>query len=65
MKQNRFRSKIFWLGIVAIIMFVLGNWGLYDAIGITQTNFQTLINLVFAALASLGVFNNPTDKVEW
>ena len=60
-KQNRFKSKVFWAGIVSIIILVGGNYGLWDVIGMTSETFQTLANLVFAALGTIGVLNNPTD----
>jgi uncharacterized membrane protein len=61
MTQNRFRSKVAWLAVVALLGFVLGNYGLYDAIGMTNESFKTLVDLAFAALTTFGVFNNPTD----
>ena len=63
--QNRFKSYVFWIGIVSILMLIMSNYGLYDAIGMTSEIFKTLVNLVFATLASIGVLNNPTDKVNW
>lgn len=65
MKQSRIKSKAAWLAIAAIISFMLGNYGLYDAIGFTAESFQTLLNLIFVALAAFGVWNNPTDKEQF
>jgi len=62
MKQSRLKSKAAWVAIAAIISFVLGNYGLYDALGLTAESFQTLLNLIFMALAAFGVWNNPTEK---
>ena len=61
MTQNRFKSKVFWVGIVSIIVLVGGNYGLWDVIGMTSDTFQALANLVFATLGAIGVLNNPTD----
>ena len=61
MTQNRFKSKVFWVGIVSIIVLVGGNYGLWDVIGMTSETFQALANLVFATLGTIGVLNNPTD----
>lgn len=62
MKQNRFKSKVFWLGIISIIMLIGTNYGLWAVIGMTSDTFQTLANLVLATLGVIGVINNPTDK---
>jgi len=59
--QNRFKSKVAWLAVASVIGFVLGNYGLYEAIGLTDQTYQTLVDLVFAALAAFGVFNNPQN----
>jgi uncharacterized membrane protein len=61
MKQNRFLSKGAWVAVAALIGFILGNYGLYNKIGLTNESYQTLVNLIFAALTALGIFNNPTD----
>jgi len=59
--QNRLKSKVAWLAVASLIGFILGNYGLYDAIGLTNETFQQLINLLFACLTAFGVFNNPTE----
>lgn len=61
MTQNRLKSKAAWVAIFALLGFVLGNWGLFDAIGLTNETWETLVELILAALAAFGVFNNPTD----
>lgn len=59
--QNRFRSKAAWMAMLAIFGFILGNWGLFEVIGLTNETWQQLVELILAALAAFGVFNNPTD----
>lgn len=59
--QNRFKSKAAWVAVFALIGFALGNWGMYDKIGLTNETWQTFVDLLLAALAAFGVFNNPTD----
>lgn len=59
--QNRFKSKVAWIAIFALIGFLLGNYGLYNAIGLTEASYKALVDLIFAVLVALGVFNNPTD----
>lgn len=60
--QSRWRSKAAWVAVAAIIGFVLGNWGLFDKIGLTDESWQQLVELVLASLAAFGVFNDPTSK---
>lgn len=60
--QSRWRSKAAWVAVAAIIGFVLGNWGLFDKIGLTDESWQQLVELVLAGLAAFGVFNDPTSK---
>jgi len=60
--QSRKNSKVAWISLFAVISFLLGNYGLYDVIGLTNESFQTLLNLIFATLTAFGVWNNPTNK---
>ena len=60
--QSRWRSKPAWVALAAIVGFVLGNWGLFDKIGLTNESWQQLVELVLAGMAAFGVFNNPTSK---
>jgi uncharacterized membrane protein len=60
MTQNRWRSKAAWVAMFALAGFLLGNWGLFEKIGLTNEGWQTFVELLLAALAAFGVFNNPT-----
>lgn len=62
MEQNRFKSKALWLSVTALIAFVLGQYGLYDAIGMDATAFKIFVDLVLVVAISFGIVNNPTDK---
>lgn len=59
--QSKFKSKLFWVGIISIFMLLGGNYGLWDLIGMTSETFQTLANLVLGTLGIVGVVNDPTD----
>jgi uncharacterized membrane protein len=59
--QNRLNSKVAWAAIIALVGFILGNWGLYDYIGLTDETFQRLTDLLLAVLTAFGIFNNPTN----
>ena len=63
--QSRWRSKYVWIGLFSIVAFVLGNYGLYDAIGMTSEALQTLFNLILSFLISVGVVNNGSFKDKW
>lgn len=60
--QNRLKSKAAWVAVFALIGFILGNWGLFDVIGLTNETWQQLVELLLAALAAFGIFNNPTES---
>lgn len=62
MEQNRLQSKVLWVAIFAVVGFVLGNWGLYDKLGMTSESYKQLVDLLLAALAAFGIFNNPVNK---
>jgi uncharacterized membrane protein len=61
MTQNRWQSKIVWATIVALIILVGGNYGLWDAIGMTSDVFQKVADLVITVLVAVGILNNPSD----
>lgn len=62
MKQNRWLSPYMWAAYVALAVFILGNYGLYGAIGMDESSFKEFTNLILVAITGLGIFNNPTDK---
>ena len=59
--QNRWKSKVVWASILATILTLFGNLGLYETLGITQEPIQQSIDAVLALLVAFGVLNNPTD----
>lgn len=63
--QPKYKSKYFWTAIASLVMFVLGNYGLYDAIGMTNESFKTFVDLVFVALTALGIWNDAGNKLEY
>ena len=63
MVQNRWKSKVLWLGIVSIVLSVLlrfGNITLADSEFITQ-----MVNTLLDILGIVGVVNNPIDGTNW
>ncbi len=61
-EQNRWKSKVTWAGLAATLLILLGQLGLYDALNITQSWAQTVVDLVLSLMVAFGVLNNPTDK---
>ena len=61
-KQSRWRSKVAWGAVAALLLFVLKNYGLLAPIGLTEESFNELTMLIFAVVTAFGLFNNPTDK---
>jgi uncharacterized membrane protein len=61
MEQSRWKSKVVWAAIAATVLTLLGNLGLYEAIGITQEPLQNVVDAVLALLTAFGVLNNPTN----
>lgn len=62
MKQSRWRSKVAWSAVAALVFFVLKNYGLLAPIGLTEESFNELITLVFAVLSAFAIFNDPTNQ---
>jgi uncharacterized membrane protein len=62
MKQSRWRSKVAWSAVAALVFFILKNYGLLEPIGLTEESFQELTALIFAVLSAFAIFNNPTEK---
>ena len=65
MEQNRFKSKVVWTSILAIVALVMNNYGLWQFIGMNEEVFTSLVNMVLGVLVLVGVLNNPTDKENW
>ncbi len=61
MAQSRWKSKVVWASILATVLTLLGNLGLYEAIGVTQEPLQHVVDAILALLVAFGVLNNPTD----
>lgn len=62
MEQKRYKSWAAWVALFALVGFILGNWGLFDKIGLTNETWKALTELILAAAAAFGILNNPTDS---
>ncbi len=59
--QSRWKSKVVWASILATALTLLGNLGLYEALGIEKEPLQHIIDAALTMLVAFGVLNNPTD----
>lgn len=55
MEQSRFRSKVAWTSVLALIVFIVKN---YTNIEIPE--IDKLVELILVVATALGIFNNPT-----
>lgn len=60
--QNRFKSKVLWVTLTSALLLLLGEWGLYEVIGIKQELIQKTIDFILLCLTSFGIINSPTNK---
>lgn len=65
MNQNRWKSPVVWTSIIAIVVLIGGNYGIWSLIGMEETLFTDIANLIISVLVMVGILNNPTDKEEW
>jgi uncharacterized membrane protein len=54
--QNRFKSKLAWASLLALLVFILKT---YFNIQIAEAD--KLIDLLLMTATGLGIFNNPTN----
>lgn len=60
--QSRLKSKVLWVGLTSALLLLLGEWGLYETIGIKQDLIQHTMDFVFLCLTGFGVINSPDNK---
>lgn len=63
--QPKYRSLYFWTGIVSLVMMLMGNFGLYERIGISEGFIRDFTNALLTFLASVGVFNDSGNATQW
>ena len=59
---SRFNSPIVRMSVVALVLFIVNQYGLTKYIGMDDDALKLLFDLVCAVLIGFGVVNNPTDK---
>ena len=61
-RNNRFTSPVLLSGIASALILLLGEWGLYEKIGIKQEVIQHTIDFILFVYTSFAVTNNPKKK---
>lgn len=54
--QNRLKSKVLWISVLALFYFVIKNW-----IGFEIPQWDMFVELLLSVLVGFGIINNPTD----
>lgn len=60
--QNRFKSKVLWVTLTSALLLLLGEWGLYEVIGIKQEVIQHTIDFILLCLTGFGILNSPDNR---
>lgn len=62
MDQNRLKSPIVWTSFFTGLLAILGEWGLYEKVGIDKEVIQHTITFIISSFIMFSVLNNPTNK---
>jgi len=62
--QPKWKSKPAWIAFAVLLGFILKNYGLLAAIGLTPTSYQELTTLIFVAVTAFGIVNDPSDSAK-
>ncbi|MGD9152457.1 MAG: hypothetical protein PVG30_02210 [Gammaproteobacteria bacterium] len=62
MTQNRLKSKVLRGALASALLLLLGEWGLYEAIGIKQEVIRHTIDFILLCLTAFGIINSPDNK---
>lgn len=60
--QPRYRSKAAWASLFALVGMLLGTFGIYEKIGISGTQYESIIEMLLSCMVAFGILNNPTSK---
>ena len=62
MNQKKWQSKPLWVAVGALIMLLMGNYGLYALIGMDAETFKAMFELILSIAVLYGIINNPNDS---
>lgn len=60
--QNRLKSPVVWTSFAIGLLAILGEWGLYEKVGVDKEILQHTITFLISCFVMFGVLNNPNDK---
>lgn len=60
--QPRYRSVAAWASLLALVGLLLGAFGMYEKIGISGTQYETMTEMLLSCMVAFGILNNPTSK---
>ncbi len=60
--QPRYRSVAAWASLLALVGLLLGTFGVYEKIGISGTQYETISEMLLSCMVAFGILNNPTSK---
>lgn len=63
--QPKWKSKYFWAALGSLVLLILGNWGLFEVVGLTSDAAKAIIDAALVAATALGVFNDSSDATNW
>lgn len=60
--QSRWRSPVMWSSIATGLLTLLGEWGLYEAVGVKPELIQHTISFILSMFTAFGILNSPTNR---
>lgn len=60
--QNRWKSWAMWTSLAGAVWLILSTFGVTELIGITNEQFNTVLDAAGSVLMVFGIVNNPTSK---
>lgn len=62
--NKRYNNYGLWVSIVAFIGMILGNYGLYDVLGLNADSYKQLADALLSIFVLAGILNNPTTDTK-
>ena len=60
--QNRWCSWALWTSFAGAIWLILSTFGIPEIIGVSNEQFNVVLDSVGSVLVAFGIVNNPTSK---
>lgn len=59
--MNKWKNYGLWVSVASLLTLLMGNYGLYEIIGMNSETFQQVIDIILVILVGAGVISNPTS----